>query len=65
MYEDNLYFNERIPTSALDLEDKPWTLMSMYLSKKKDEKQLEAVYKIMHAKKLELPLFKFHLYFYG
>ena len=65
MYEENLYFNEQIPASALDLEDKPWTLMSMYLSKKKVEKQLEAVYKIMHTKKLEPPLLKFHLYFYG
>ena len=32
---------------------------------KKDEKQLEAIYKIMHTKKLEPPLLKFHLYFYG
>ena len=32
---------------------------------KKDEKQLEAVYKIMHTNKLEPPLVKFHLYFDG
>ena len=44
---------------------KPWPPSCKVVPKKKDEKQLEAVNKIMHTKKLEPPLLKFHLYFYG